>query len=465
MNDLRLADDSTIRQQPLHASDIARLRQTIRGELVVPDDPDYHQARRVWNGMVDKRPAAIIYCADSDDVKTAVNFARPRNLIVAVRAGGHNVAGSSVCDAGVVIDVSRMKRIEVDPVRRIVRAQAGLSLGEFDAATQSHALATTMGVNADTGIAGLTLGGGFGKLGRKHGLSCDNLITAEIVTADGRLLTASATDNADLFWAIRGGGGNFGIVTTFEYRLFPVGPLLLAGSVLHSYNDAREAMRFYHAFASTAPDELSLDAALVTAPSGERFFSISACYIGQADEGERVLKPLREYGTPVEDRIAPISYLQIQSAGDSMFPRGRRYYWKAQFMREITDEAIDQLLASYATAPTGSLVAFQQVGGAISRIPIANTPYANRDALYDCFPISIWDNPAEDESHIRWARDLWDAMRPFSTGGVYANNLGEEGADRVQAAYGENYPRLVAVKNKYDPNNFFCLNQNIRPTV
>jgi FAD/FMN-containing dehydrogenase len=464
MNDLRLADDSTIRQ-PLHASDIARLRQTIRGELVVPDDPDYHQARRVWNGMVDKRPAAIIYCADSDDVKTAVNFARPRNLIVAVRAGGHNVAGSSVCDAGVVIDVSRMKRIEVDPVRRIVRAQAGLSLGEFDAATQSHALATTMGVNADTGIAGLTLGGGFGKLGRKHGLSCDNLITAEIVTADGRLLTASATDNADLFWAIRGGGGNFGIVTTFEYRLFPVGPLLLAGSVLHSYNDAREAMRFYHAFASTAPDELSLDAALVTAPSGERFFSISACYIGQADEGERVLKPLREYGTPVEDRIAPISYLQIQSAGDSMFPRGRRYYWKAQFMREITDEAIDQLLASYATAPTGSLVAFQQVGGAISRIPIANTPYANRDALYDCFPISIWDNPAEDESHIRWARDLWDAMRPFSTGGVYANNLGEEGADRVQAAYGENYPRLVAVKNKYDPNNFFCLNQNIRPTV
>jgi FAD/FMN-containing dehydrogenase len=464
MNDLRLADDSTIRQ-PLHASDIARLRQTIRGELVVPDDPDYHQARRVWNGMVDKRPAAIIYCADSDDVKTAVNFARTRDLVVAVRAGGHNVAGSSVCDAGVVIDVSRMKRIEVDPVRRIVRAQAGLSLGEFDAATQSHALATTMGVNADTGIAGLTLGGGFGKLGRKHGLSCDNLITAEIVTADGRLLTASATDNADLFWAIRGGGGNFGIVTTFEYRLFPVGPLLLAGSVLHSYNDAREAMRFYHAFASTAPDELSLDAALVTAPSGERFFSISACYIGQADEGERILKPLREYGTPVEDRIAPISYLQIQSAGDSMFPRGRRYYWKAQFMREITDEAIDQLLASYATAPTGSLVAFQQVGGAISRIPIANTPYANRDALYDCFPISIWDNPAEDESHIRWARDLWDAMRPFSTGGVYANNLGEEGADRVQAAYGENYPRLVAVKNKYDPNNFFCLNQNIRPTV
>jgi FAD/FMN-containing dehydrogenase len=274
---------------------------------------------------------------------------------------------------------------------------------------------------------------------------------------------ASAAENADLFWAIRGGGGNFGIVTTFEYRLFPVGPLLLAGSVLYAYDDARAAMQFYHAFASTAPDELSLDAALVTAPSGERFFSIAACYIGPMDEGEHALKPLREYGSPLEDRIGPISYLQIQSAGDSIFPRGRRYFWKAQFMREITDEAIDVLLAAYANAPTESLVVFQQVGGAISRVPIADAPYANRDALYDCFPISIWDNPADDEAHIRWARDLWDAMRPFSTGGVYANNLGEEGTDRVKAAYGENYARLVAVKTKYDPINFFRLNQNIRP--
>jgi len=429
MDDLRLADDPTTKPM-LHVTDSARLRQAIRGELVVPDDPAYDQARRVWNGMVDKRPLAVIYCADSDDVITAVTFTRSRNLLVAVRAGGHNVAGSSVCDAGVVIDVSRMKRIEVDPVRRVARAQAGLNLGEFDAATQSHGLATTMGINADTGIAGLTLGGGFGKLGRKHGLTCDNLVAAEIVTADGRLLRASATENVDLFWALRGGGGNFGIVTTFEYKLYPVGPVVLAGSVLHAYNDARAAMRFYHAFASRAPDELSLDAALVTAPSGERCFGISACYIGPMDEGNQVLKPLREYGTPVEDQIAPVSYLQIQSAGDSIFPRGRRYFWKAQFMREITDGAIDVLLASYATAPIESRVVFQQVGGAISRVPITDTPYANRDALYDCFPISIWDNSAADAPHIRWARDLWDAMRPFSTGGVYANNLGEEGSDR-----------------------------------
>ena len=461
MSALGLAD----RAGPPQAPDLARLRPAIRGELVLPDDTGYPQARKVWNGMVDKRPAAVIYCAGAGDAIAAVQFARSENLLVSVRAGGHNVAGSSVCDGGLVIDVSRMKQIEVDPARRIARAQAGLNLGEFDTATQAHGLATTMGVNADTGIAGLTLGGGFGKLGRKHGLTCDNLVAADIVTADGRLLRASATENADLFWGIRGGGGNFGIVTTFEYRLHPVGPLLLAGSVLYRYEHARAAMEFYAAFSSKAPDELSLDAALVTAPSGERFFNVSACYVGPIAEGERVIKPLREYGTPAEDRIAPIPYVQLQSAGDANFPRGRRYYWKAQFMREISDQAIDTLLAAYATAPSGSLLVLQQVGGAIGRVPIAETPYANRDALYDCFPISIWDEPADDEIHIRWARDLWTAMRPFSTGGVYANNLGDEGMDRVQAAYGENYARLVALKNKYDPTNFLRLNQNIRPVI
>jgi FAD/FMN-containing dehydrogenase len=463
MGAFRLADN--LAGPTLQASDVAQLRRTIRGDLVLPNDPDYDQARKVWNGMVDKRPAAVIYCAGSDDVVAAVNFAASRSLLVAVRSGGHNVGGASVCDGGVVIDLSRMKRIEVDPVRRTVRAEAGLNLGEFDAATQAHGLATTMGVNADTGIAGLTLGGGFGKLGRKHGLTCDNLLAAEIVMADGRRLNASATENADLFWAIRGGGGNFGIVTTFEYRLHPVGPVLLAGSVLHAYDHGREAMRFYHAFARAAPDELSLDAALVTAPSGERFFSISACYVGPIADGEQAVRPLREYGAPVEDRIGPVAYVQLQSAGDSNFPRGRRYYWKAQFLREISDPAIDTLLGAYAVAPTGSLLVLQQVGGAIARVPIAETPYVNRGALYDCFPISIWDNPADDEAHIRWARDLWSAMTPFSTGGVYANNLGDEGADRVQAAYGENYPRLVALKNKYDPANFFRLNQNIRPAT
>ncbi|MGY4154634.1 FAD/FMN-containing dehydrogenase [Bradyrhizobium sp. USDA 4461] len=447
----------------LQASDIPVLRRAVRGEVIVPGDVAYHQARKVWNGMIDRRPAAVIYCAGADDVVAAVNFARSRSVPVAVRAGGHNIGGASVCDHGLVIDLSRMKQITVDPVRRIARAEAGLNLGEFDTATQTHGLATTMGVNADTGIAGLTLGGGFGKLGRKHGLACDNLVSAELVTADGRLLRASATEHPDLFWAIRGGGGNFGIVTTFEYRLFPVGPMLLAGSVVYPYDRAREAMRFYHGFAKSAPDALSLDAGLATTPTGERVFSVSACYIGSIEEGERVVKPLRTYGAPIQDQITQRSYLDIQSAGDAIFPRGRRYYWKAQFLRELSDAAIDTLLAAYATAPPDSLLVLQQVGGAIARVPVDATPYANRDALYDCFPISIWDDPAEDATRIRWARDLWDAMRGFSTGGVYANNLGDEGTERIEAAFGANYARLLSLKTKYDPTNFFRSNQNIKP--
>ncbi|AZO49703.1 MAG: FAD-binding protein [Mesorhizobium sp.] len=443
---------------------VEQLRRGLRGELVLPTDTAYDQARKVWNGAIDKRPAAIVFCADAGDVVHAVTYARLQGFVVAVRSGGHNVAGLSVCDDGMVIDLSRMKKIVVDPERCIVRAEAGLNLGEFDAATQAYGLATTMGVNGDTGIAGLTLGGGFGKLGRKHGLSCDNLIAAEIVTADGRLLRTSAHEHPELFWALRGGGGNFGIVTAFEYRLHPLGPALLVGSVLHAYDHAREVMRFYDKFSRGAPDELSVDAALVTLPSGDRGFSISACYVGAPEAGKPVIEPMMTFGSPVESRLQAVPYLQIQSAADSLFPRGRRYYWKAQFLHEISDAAIDALLDSYAKAPNHwSLLVFQQVGGAIARVPASHSPYANRDAAFDCFPIAIWDDPADDEANMRWARDLWNAVRPFSTGGVYANNLGDEGDERVRDAYGENYARLAAVKKQYDPTNFFRLNQNIRP--
>jgi len=452
--------------RPFRASDAQGLRGRVSGQLVLPEDPFYQSARRVWNGMVDKRPGAILYCAGAADVVEAVNFARSRDVLVSVRAGGHNVAGASLCDGGMVIDLSRMKRIEVDRERRIVRAEAGLTLGEFDRATQARGLATTMGVNSDTGIAGLTLGGGFGKLGRKYGLSCDNLLAAEIVTADGRLLRASTAENADLFWALRGGGANFGVVTVFEYRLHCLGPRLLAGPLRHAYTEARDAMRFYAAFSREAPDELSLDAALVTIPGGERYFSISVSYVGPIEEGERVVKPLRKFGTPAEDRIAPMSYLEIQSANDAVFPRGRCYYWKAQFLPELGGDAIDTLLTAYAKAPsTSALLVLQQVGGAIARVPTSETAYANRNALYDCFPIAIWDDPADHAANTRWARDLWTAMRRFSTGGVYANNLGDEGEERVKAAYGGNYPRLAALKKAYDPTNFFRMNQNIRPAT
>ncbi|WP_246776510.1 FAD-binding oxidoreductase [Bradyrhizobium sp. CCBAU 53351] len=406
----------------------------------------------------------IAYCAGAEDVARAVAFARSHRICIAVRSGGHNVAGLSVCDGGMVIDLSHMKQIEVDPVRRVAHAEAGLNLGEFDRATQEHGLATTMGVNSDTGIAGLTLGGGFGKLGRKYGLTCDNLIAAEVVTAEGKVLRASATEHPDLFWGLRGGGGNFGIVTAFEYRLHSIGTSLLVASALHRYDQAREAMRFYDEFARRAPDEANVDAALVTLPSGERFFSISGCYVGSHHDGERALSPIVKFGAPVETSLARVPYLEIQSGGDALFPRGRRYYWKAQFLREVGAGAIDALLDAYARAPnTSSLLVFQHVGGAIARVPTPDSPYANRDAAFDCFPVAIWEDPADDDANMRWARELWSAVRPYSTGGVYANNLGDEGEDRVRDAYGENYARLAALKTKYDPTNLFRLNQNIRP--
>ena len=446
------------------APDFTSLRQGLRGELLVPSDPGYAAARMVWNGMVNRHPAAIAYCAGTDDVIEAVNFARFASLPIAVRSGGHNVGGASVCDDGLVIDLSRMKGIRVDDGRRVARACAGLSLGEFDAATQQFGLATTMGVNADTGIAGLTLGGGFGKLGRKFGLTCDNLLAADVVTADGRLLHASQSENEDLFWGLRGGGGNFGIVIAFEYRLHPIGTKMLAASAVFAEQHAREAMRFYYEFSSNAPDEVSVDAALAMQPSGERVFSISACYCGPAEAGERVLRPIISHGNPIEARMTTVPYLHLQSVADSVFPRGQRYYWKAQFLRDIPDAAIDALLGAFAAAPSvKSLAVLQQVGGAIGRVPLSATAFGHRDAAYDCFPVAIWQDAADDEANMSWARDLWAAMRPFSTGGVYVNNLGDEGEDRVRAAYGANFHRLTTLKRAYDPTNLFRLNANIKP--
>ena len=452
------------RKSSLQQTRVAAFRRRLSGSLVLPGDDDYHSARRVWNGMIDKAPALIAYCANPTDIVESVAFARETGLAIAVRAGGHNIAGKSLCDDGLVIDLSRMRRVAIDTESRTARAQGGALLADLDVASQAHGLATTTGVNSDTGLVGLTLGGGIGRLGRKHGLSCDNMLSAEVVAADGQILTASEGDNADLFWALRGGGGNFGVVTEVVYRLHPLGPTVLAGSLIYRWRDARAALRLYGEFSATAPDEISADAALVTLPDGDRAVSISAFYAGPLGEAERALHPLRSALPPLEDGIRAIPYVELQRAGDATFPRGDRFFWKAQFLRNVPDAAIDLLIDMYPAAPSPrSLFVFQQVGGAIARARAGQSAYANRDAAFDAFPVSIWTDPAEDESNVAWASATYEAMRPFGTSGVYVNNLGDEGEDRVRAAYGANYQRLAALKRKFDPTNLFRANQNVRP--
>ncbi len=458
--------ESSIRPdlRKIDAEGVEAFRRRLSGVLVCRGDPGYDAARAVWNGMIDRRPALIAYCANRQDVIEAVDFARTTGILTAVRSGGHNIAGASLCDGGLVIDLSRMNGVTVDPPGRTARAQGGALLADLDASTQLHGLATTTGVNSDTGLIGLTLGGGIGRLGRKHGLSCDNMLSAEIVTADGHVVTASEHENADLFWGLRGGGGNFGIVTAVTYRLHPLGPTVLAGSLVYEWKRVREALRLYAEFSAAAPDALCTDAALITMPDGNHGFAISAFYAGSVDEGERVLRPLRQALTPLDDRIAPVPYVEVQKAGDSSFPRGHRFYWKAQFLRQITAAAADALIDRFPSVPSPrSFFVFQQVGGAIGRVPAAATAYANRDAAYDSFPVSIWSDPAADEANIAWAREMYTVLQPFGMGRVYVNNLGDEGNERVKAAYGENYDRLVRLKRKYDRGNLFRLNQNIHP--
>jgi FAD/FMN-containing dehydrogenase len=414
--------------------------------------------------MIDRRPALIVFCASRQDVIDTINFARETGLLTAVRGGGHNIAGASVCDGGLVIDLSRMNSVTVDPVARTARAEGGALLVDLDGATQAHGLATTTGVNSDTGLIGLTLGGGIGRLGRKHGLSCDNMLAAEIVTANGQVLNASEQENADLFWGLRGGGGNFGVVTAISYRLHPLGPTVMAGSLTYEWKRVRDALRLYAEFSATAPDSLSADAALVTLPDGGHGFSISTCYAGSIEKAERVLEPLRKALPAVADHIGSIPYAELQKAGDASFPRGCRYYWKAQFLQQLTEGAAEAFIDRFPSVPSPrSLFVLQQVGGAIARVPPTATAYANRDAAYDSFPVSIWSDPAADEANIAWAREMYSALRPFGMAGVYVNNLGDEGRERVKAAFGENYDRLATLKRKYDPWNLFRSNQNIQP--
>jgi FAD/FMN-containing dehydrogenase len=440
------------------------LRERHRGDIITPEAPRYDEARRVWNAMIDKRPAVIARPRGAADVIASVEVARRLNLPIAVRGGGHSIAGRCVCDDGLVIDFSDMRAIRVDPVTRTARAEPGLRWTEFDRETQAFGLATTGGTIGDTGIAGLTLGGGFGWLEGKFGMTVDNVIGADVVLADGRLVHASRDENADLFWAVRGGGGNFGVVTSFQYQLHAVGPLIVGGLVVHPFERAKDALRFFASFLATAPDELVAAAVLMTGPDGNKACGIVAAYPGDLAEGERLVAPLRQFGPPAMDAIGPMPYLRQQSLIEDAMPPNVLNYWKAEFLRDIPDELIDVTVEAFSRVPSRmSSILFFPIRGAASRVAPDATAFPHRQG-YHLGIYSLWTDRAQNDSNVAWVRRTWNAVQPFVAGGVYVNELGEdEGLDRVQMAYGHNYDRLRRIKAKYDPDNVFSLNANIAP--
>jgi FAD/FMN-containing dehydrogenase len=449
-------------------------RASFNGQLLTADTPGYDEARSIWNAMIDRRPALIARCENAGDVALAVRFARENSLLTSVRGGGHNIAGNAVAEQAFMIDLSTMRAVLVDTDRRTARVEPGATLGDFDRAAQEHGLATPLGVNSTTGVAGLTLGGGFGWLSRRFGLSSDNLIGADVVTATGDRIRASKDENAELFWGLRGGGGNFGIVTSFEFKLHSVGPEVLAGLIVHPIDDAKKVLQFYRQFAPETPDELAVWFVLRKAPPlpflppewhGREILVLAACYSGDLADGERILAPLRQFGRPIADVIGPQPYAAWQTVLDPLLTPGMRNYWKSHDFLDIDDGLIDVLLDFAHRLPDPHTeIAFAQLGGAVSRLTNGETAYSRRDAQYLVNLHTRWAEAAGDEAGIAWARSLFKAAAPFSTGSVYVNFLASDDEGRVRAAYGANYERLVALKNRYDPTNLFRVNQNIQPT-
>ena len=452
---------------PLDSATLAQLAPGFTGRLLQPADAEYDNARRVHNGLVDKNPAVIARCRGVADVSDAVKLARALNLEVAVRGGGHNVAGLAVIDDGLMIDLALMQGIHVDPHARTARAQGGVHWSEFNRETQIHGLATTGGVVGSTGISGLTLGGGIGWLMSKYGLALDNLRSAEMVMADGAIARASADENADLFWAIRGGGGNFGIAASLEYALHPVGPILMGGLVAHPLRKAAEVFRFFREQCASAPDELMLLAGLMHAPdgSGEKLIAIVAAHCGSLSDGEHALRPFKAFGTPTMDTMGPISYCALNGLFDASLPRGALNYWKSQFLSGLSDQAIDVLVERFATCESSmSQIFIEHFHGAASRVPVSETAFAMRMSGFNVGIVSQWMDPRENESCIAWCRGTFEELKPFFAASRYLNYLDhDEVGDPPVAAYGPNYNRLRQLKTKYDPENFFHANVNIRP--
>lgn len=454
---------------------LTTLQLQLRGSLCLADEAGYDEARTVWNAMIDRRPAAVVRCHGASDVMRAVRLARDHGLLLAVRGGGHNISGNAVCEGGLLIDLSPMRSVRIDPKTRSARVEPGVTLGEFDKEAQAFALATPLGINSTTGVAGLTLGGGFGWLSRKFGFTVDNLTSADVVTADGTLLQANATDNPDLFWGIRGGGGNFGVVTSFEFKLHPIGPEVVSGLIVHPFARARELLAGYRQVAAQAPDELTIWVVLRKAPPlpflpaethGKEIVVFAVCYTGEPGKAQEALAPLRALGEPIADVIGPQPYAAWQTAFDPLLTPGAYNYWKSHNFTALSDGLVDTLVDSIGTLPTAECEVFiAQLGGASGRIAADATAFPHRDANFVMNVHTRWREREDQEASIKWARGLFAATAVHATGGVYVNFMPEDETDRVAGAYGSNYARLMALKAKYDPDNLFRLNQNIQPTT
>jgi FAD/FMN-containing dehydrogenase len=462
------------RPKTLDAAAVDAFRSRLRGELLLAGDAGYDAARALWNAMIDRRPALIARCAGAADVIQCVKLAREHDLLASVRGAGHNIAGMAAADGALMIDLSRMREVRVDPVRRIAYAGPGATLRDLDHETQAFGLATPVGINSTTGIAGLTLGGGFGWITRKFGLTVDNLLSADVVTAEGKLIRTSEKEEPDLFWGIRGGGGNLGIVTSFEYRLHPVGPEVLSGLIVHPFTAAGDVLREWRSFVSKASEELTCWVVMRAAPPlpflppewhGKGILALAVCYVGDMKAGEKALQPLRQFGKPIADVVAPNPFTAWQQAFDPLLAPGARNYWKSHNFATVPDAAIDTLLKYAAQIPSPeSEIFLGQLGGAAGRVARDAMAYPHRDANFVMNVHTRWQHTRDDSKCIAWAREIYEGMTPFATGGVYVNFV-SEGEERVKAAYGANYDRLMQLKGRYDPTNLFRLNQNVQPAV
>lgn len=449
------------------------LKGNVKGKVVLRDDPNYEGVRKIWNAMIDRRPAVIVRCATADDVPYAIRFARQNGLEISIRGAGHNIAGNAVCDGGMMIDLSTMKNIRVDVARRRAYVEPGATLSDFDEAVQAHGLATPVGINSTTGISGLTLGGGFGWLTRKYGMTVDNLASTDVITADGKNLRASENDNADLFWALRGGGGNFGVVTQFEFKLHPVGPEILAGLIVFPLDQAKRVLRQYREFVESAPEELSVWVVLRQAPPlpflpkevhGKGVVVLAVFYAGDVVEGDKLIAPLRRFGDAHGEHIGAQPYVQWQKAFDPLLTPGARNYWKSHNFTELRDEALDTMIQFANRLPSPQCEIFiALIAGAANRVPGDAMAYGHRDAKFVLNVHGRWDDAAQDQTCVAWAREFFKASAPYASAGAYVNFMTEDETDRVAAAYGANYARLAQAKRQYDPENVFHLNQNIKP--